>query len=140
MRRVYDDRRFDDVSKQIMDAIMRVPADEVSEYRYGCYRASTSKIKDYIGNIVDVKFGKNEHAHGIGNNNSIELIVDAGDEEQICGLLHMTDDMFGKVICWVTDIDGGRHSKTLYVHGCGSEDSAYRLEKTRYERGEYWGK
>lgn len=137
MRRVYDDCKYDEVSTKIMNIIRQIPADRVSEYHYGMYRARTSMIRDYIGRIVDVKFGKNEHRGGIGNNNAIELIVDSGSEEQICGLLHLTDDMFGSVICWVSDIDGGRRTETMYIHGCDVKER-YKYERANFERGQYW--
>ena len=115
MRRVYDDSKYCQIRKQIMDVVSLMPASAVSEYSWGTERASVAKIREYVSTRVPVKYGRNEHAKGIGNNNAIEIIVTDGNEEQICGLLHLTDDMYGGVICWVSDIDGGRKSNTRKI-------------------------
>ena len=83
------------------------------------YRASVSKIRDHIAQELGIKYGHNEHAHGIGNNNALEIIVSdpCSDEEQVCGLLHLTDDMFGGVICWVSDIDNKRKTQSITIRG-----------------------
>ena len=61
-----------------------------------------TKVNDFI-------FGDTKHAHGIGNNNAIEIIY-TGDpkEQQICGYINLIDNMYGSVICYLTDIDDNR--------------------------------
>ena len=131
MRRVFDDKHYAEISEQINKVLFGIPGDEVSEYGNGMYRAKVSLIRNYIAERVPVKFGRNEHANGIGNNNSIEIIVMDGDEEQICGLLHMTDDMFGNVIAWTSDIDGKRIGYRRKIYGC-DPTSEYDVKLNRF--------
>ena len=118
MRRVYDDEKYYDIALQIMKIVDNINPKNVSEYDYGMYRARPHKVKEYIYRNMygAISFGNNTHAHGIGNNNTIEIICKANEnEEQICGLLHLTNDMFGGCIVWVSDIDGKRttHSRKI---------------------------
>ncbi len=138
MRRVYDDSHFEEIKAKVCDIIREIPADVVSKYDYGIYRAKVGLIREYIEARLPIRFGRNDHLHGIGNNNAIEMIVCGDNEEQICGLLHLTDDMFGTVICWVSDIDGERRSESLYVHGT-DPNSSYKM-MYRFAREKYWGK
>lgn len=115
MRRVYDDRHYDIISQEVLSCICDIPAKTVSEYSHGMERAKVHLVREYIAEMTGLKFGKNEHAYGIGNNNAIEIIVTDDDEEQICGLLHLTNDMFGGVIAWVSDIDGNRETPSRTI-------------------------
>ena len=134
MRRVYDDARYDEVSKQIFDVLLGITNDTISEYDYGTYRAQVSKIRERVkSKLPNIKFGKNEHAYGIGNNNAIEIIVVGENEEQIAGYFHLTDDMYGSVICWCSDIDGNRSTRTLKFSGCDKK-SEYDMKYKRYPR------
>ena len=123
MRRVYDDSRYETVREMISDILRNISPRSVSEYDYGTYRAQVNKIANRVKDEMiyygePIKYGRNDHAHGIGNNNAIEIIVDNGCEEQICGLLHLTNNMYGSVICWVSDIDGKRTSDSITIRGC----------------------
>ena len=131
MRRVFDDKHYAEISEQISRVLFAVPGDEVSEYRNGMYRAKVSLVRNYIAERVPVKFGRNEHANGIGNNNAVEIIVMDGDEEQICGLLHMTDDMFGNIIAWTSDIDEKRKGYCRTIYGCDPK-SEYDVKLNRF--------
>ena len=121
MRRVIDDAHYEEVKKMVIDTIFEIPADKVSEYDYGMYRAQRDLIMKYIlkklSNVI--KFGKDMNDTGIGNNACYELIY-LGDskEEQICGIIHLTNDMYGNIICWVTDFDEERESITRTIRGC----------------------
>ncbi len=110
MRRVYDDSMYDEVAAVVNAVIQTINPNQVSEYRWGVNRANESLIRYEILNKTSyIKFGRNT---GIGNNASYELIYTGNNqEEQIVGLFHCTDDMYGGQICWVSDIDGGRCTK-----------------------------
>ena len=43
-----------------------------------------------------------------------EDVIGDPKEEQICGIIHLTNNMFGYHICWVSDID--RDRKTEIFH------------------------
>jgi hypothetical protein len=121
MRRVIDDAHYEEVKKMVMDVIFKISAAKVSEYDYGIYRAQRDLIMKYILKKLSkvIKFGKDMNNTGIGNNACYELIY-LGDskEEQICGIIHLTDDMYGDIICWVTDYDEKRKSKERTIYGC----------------------
>ena len=125
MRRVYDDTKFEFVKTKVMSHIWRMDEQDIAdvvEYDYGTDRAQVYLIRRKVGGWLgdDFKFGKNEHAHGIGNNNAIEVIYLGEDnEEQICALLHLTDDMYGGVYCWVSDIDEERKSESAFISDRG---------------------
>ena len=117
MRRIYDDSKYDEVRDAIMLYVRNhINPKDVAEYSYGSNRVEPRLVRDaverHLGN--DYKFGKCEHAHGIGNNNAWEIIY-MGEEEQICGLFHATDDMYGGVYCWVTDIDEERKTESMFL-------------------------
>lgn len=124
MRRVYDDSTFEVYAKALENAFCEIPADTVSEYDYGMYRAKVSKIKQsLLIRVANIKFGNTNHAYGIRNNNAIEIIYTGRkDEEQICGLLHLTNDMFGNVLFFVTDIDEERRTPTYKMWGCDKKN------------------
>ena len=107
MRRVVDDRMYVVISDQINKLIWSLDPKPLSAYSWGMDRVNVGMVRDAIAaRIPNIKFGKNEHANGIGNNNAYEIIYTGNPrEEQICGLLHLTDDMYGGVICWVSDVD-----------------------------------
>lgn len=115
MRRVYDDAYYDAMSRAIMDFIHGIDRKEVTEYSYGMDRASVHKISQKVLSNFPIKFGRVEHANGIGNNNAIELIIVKDNEEQIFGLLHITDDMYGRCICWLSDIDKKRKTESRKI-------------------------
>lgn len=115
MRRVYDDSQYAKISESIRKLIVGIQPEEVSEYCWGMDRVRPGLIRGYLEARLPVKFGRNEDASGIGNNNALQIIVKNGSEEQICGLLHLTDDMFGGVYAWVSDIDGGRKTPTRHI-------------------------
>lgn len=133
MRRIYDDTNYTSVSADLENAFCAINAEEVSEYSYGMYRAEVSKIKDkLLRKVHSIKFGKVEQANGIGNNNAIEIVcLDDPNEERICGLLHLTDDMFGGVVFWVSDIDGNRKTKQWKMIGCNRKDSYDMMYKRK---------
>ena len=132
MRRVYDDSQYQRIAEELEAAFRSINAEEVSEYDYGIYRAKVSKVKDaLLRKVGGIKCGKVEHAHGIGNNNAIEIVCLSDPvEEQICGLLHLVDDMYGGIIFWVSDIDGDRQTKHWKVSGCNRKD-AYDMKYKR---------
>lgn len=107
MRRVIDDSHYNEVAERIMEIVYEIPAKKVSSYSYGTYRAIGSKIMAYIlEHITNVKFGKSCNTTGIGNNACYEIIYTGNEvEEQICGLIHLTDDMFGSEIVWCSSYD-----------------------------------
>ena len=118
MRRVYDDTQYDYVSNRIMHIISQINPREVSEYDYGMERVQSTLIQDKIERLCHTfKFHTAPCTYGIGNNEVREIIYAPlnCEEEQICGLLHMTDDMFGGQICWCSDIDGDRCTCSVKV-------------------------
>lgn len=110
MRRIIDDAMYKPIAAHINDVIHHINPASCRRYEYGMDRVQVSMVRDTIlMRVPHIRLGKNEHAHGIGNNNSYEIIYTGNSsEEQICGLLHLTNDMFGGVIAWVSDIDGNR--------------------------------
>ena len=120
MRRVIDDAHYEEVKKMVMNVIFEIPAEKVSKYEYGKYRAQEDLIMKYILKELSgvIKFGKDMNDTGIGNNACYELIY-LGDpkEEQVCGIIHLTNDMYGNIICWVTDYDEERESITRTIRG-----------------------
>lgn len=115
MRRVYDDKHLDDAMEKV------IPLFEFVKNNPSLFsnmkRMQVGKISRYIFDNLDYNgfpcfAGKNEHAYGIGNNNAIEIIYAGEEEQQICGLLHLTNDMYGGVIAWVSDIDEQRKTHT----------------------------
>ena len=133
MRRVYDDSALNEIANKLEDAFRKIPADSVSEYNWGMYRAVVSKIKARLLNDVKgVQFGNVSHANGIGNNNAVEIIYTGNpQEQQICGLLHLNSDMYGGVFFYVTDIDGKRKTKSYIIHGLDKRDT-YLMQRRRY--------
>ena len=133
MRRVIDDEHYDEIAAKIEDVIFSIPAETVSEYNYGTYRAMTGKIVSAIlNNVANIKLGNDMNTTGIGNNWCKEIIYTGNPkEEQIIGLLHCTDDMFGCVYCSVTDYDGGRKTKSRKIHGCNPKDE-YGMKHFRF--------
>lgn len=135
MRRVYDDSHLNEIGDFITETIRTIPADTVSLYSYGMYRTQVYKVREAIQNALDKKFGKgtvifgkNEHANGIGNNNAIEIIFNDKEEQQICGLLHLTDNMYGGCIAFVTDIDGDRRDfAKRNIRGCDKNSNFFRF-------------
>lgn len=109
MRRVIDDSKLSLANDRIATALYKLKPEAVTRYEYGTDRIQVSLIKKYILNNIgnDFIFGDTKHAHGIGNNNAIEVIY-TGDpkEQQICGYINLIDNMYGSVICYLTDIDG----------------------------------
>ena len=134
MRRVIDDSAYKNVANAIMEIVMNIPADEVSEYSYGSYRAESYKIKEYIlKRITNIKFGKSMNTTGIGNNGCYEIIYTGNDnEEQICGLIHLTNDMFGSQIVWCSEYDNGSptHGKRQ-IRGCNGKNE-YDVKHCRF--------
>ena len=121
MRRVIDDNNYEVVAKSIMKIVMEIPANEVSEYSYGTYRANAVKIKEYILNRTkNIKFGKSMNTTGIGNNGCYEIIYTGNEqEEEICGLIHLTDDMFGSQIVWCSKYDDSTSTHGVRkIKGC----------------------
>ena len=115
MRRVIDDTHYDELAERIMGVVFSMPAAEVSKYDYGMYRAQLDLIMDYILKRVDnLKFGKSMNTTSIGNNACYEIIY-TGDEkeEQICGIFHSTNDMYGGQIIWCSMYDNREET-----HGC----------------------
>ena len=119
MRRVYDDKHLDEAMEKVIPLFEFVKKNPslFSEYDIGHRSMVVGKIRDYIFDNLDYNgfpcfAGKTEHAYGIGNNNAIEIIYAGEEEQQICGLLHLTDDMFGGVSAWVSDIDKTRKTPT----------------------------
>lgn len=133
MRRVIDDEMYEALSQEIETIYMTMPADQVSENRGREYCASTHLICNYIIDRVDnVKLGKYTTTTGTGSNDSYELIYTGNPiEEQIFGILHCTDNMFGSCILWVSDYDGQRHTVRRLVHGCDPNNSG-AVDKWRY--------
>ena len=116
MRRVIDDTHYEEVATKINNLIGIIPVRNMTEYHYGSNRVQVHLIKQYLfKHMPEIKFGNVTHANGIGNNNSIECIWKSDTEEQICALLHLTDDMFGGVYAWVSDIDNVRKTTTYHI-------------------------
>lgn len=133
MRRVIDDTHFEEIKRAITDIIFNIPADEVSEYDYGTYRSQEYLIKRYIlSKMPNIKFGQSMNKTSIGNNSCYEIIY-MGDpnEEQICGIIHLTNDMYGGTICWVSDYDNNRKAMSRTILGCNPK-CEYDMRVKRY--------
>lgn len=109
MRRVYDDTMFGAIAEKIMHALLAVynNPSSVSKYSWGMDRVEVHLVKDAVERRTGIKLTRPIHAHGIGNNNAYEIVFTDTQkgEEQIVGLLHLNDDMFGNVYAYMTDID-----------------------------------
>ena len=119
MRRVIDDTYYEEAARDIMRIVRNIKPEQVSEYSYGTYRAKSRLIIQQIKDKVeDIKFGKSLNTTGIGNNEQYEIIYTGNpQEEQICGAIHLTDDMYGSVIVWVSDIDNTTKTQSIKIHG-----------------------
>jgi hypothetical protein len=108
---------YNEVAAVVNGVIQTINPNQVSEYSWGTNRASESLIKSEILNkTCHIKFGRDVNNTGIGNNACYELIYTGNEvEEQIVGLFHCTDDMYGGMICWVSDIDDGRSTKSRTI-------------------------
>ena len=119
MRRVYDDTELEVIAQDLESTFCEcIYAPNVSEYSYRMYRAKASKVKAELLHLCDnpIKFGNTTHDNGIGNNNTIEIIYTGNPvEEQICGLLHLNEDLYDGVIFWVSDIDGNKKTDTWII-------------------------
>jgi hypothetical protein len=133
MRRVIDDTCYEVKAKEIAKVISSIPADEVSKYDYGTYRAQRSMIIDRIlKEIKNIKLGKDMNTTGIGNNWCRELIYTGNEkEEQVFGVIHSTNNMFGSEIVWVSDYDGNRCKGKRQIHGC-DPNSKYQIQMFRW--------
>lgn len=120
MRRVYDDKNLDEAMEKVIPLFEFVKKNPslFSEYDIAHRSMVVGKIRDYIFDNLDYNgfpcfAGKTEHAYGIGNNNAIEIIYVGEEEQQICGLLHLTAHIYGGgVSAWVSDIDEQRKTPT----------------------------
>lgn len=138
MRRVIDDAHLEEVADEIMLIIKNCPAEQVSEYSWGTYRVTWDKIVPYIFDRVTlpVKLGNSRNTSGIGNNWAYELIYTGEEkEEQICGVLHLTDGMYGNMYAYITDIDGHRVGGKRELSGCDPK-SDYDMQRKRFSG---WG-
>ena len=117
MRRVIDDAMYPAIAAKVSKAIQAIHPAACREYSMGMDRVRVSIVRDEIvRRVPQIRIGKNEHAYGIGNNNAYEIIYTGNPtEEQICGLLHLTNDMFGGVYAWVSDVDGSRKTDTRHL-------------------------
>lgn len=133
MRRVIDDACYEVKAKEIAKVISSIPADEVSKYDYGTYRAQRSMIIDRIlKEVKDIKLGKDMNTTGIGNNWCKELIYTGNEkEEQVFGVIHSTNNMFGSEIVWVSDYDGNCCKGKRKIHGCDPK-SKYQVQMFRW--------
>ena len=124
MRRVFDDTHFEEIAEEMMQIIITCPPKEVSAYEMGTYRAQTNMIVDYIFDRISIpcKLGRYTNTTGIGNNWAKEIIYTGNEnEEQICGELHLTDDMYGSIIAFITDLDNrnfGGKNNSWTIRGC----------------------
>lgn len=133
MRRVIDDACYEVKAKEIAKVISNIPADEVSKYDNGTYRAQRYMIIDRIlKEVKDIKLGKDMNTTGIGNNWCKELIYTGNEkEEQVFGIIHSTNDMFGSEIVWVSDYDGNHCKGERKIHGCDPK-SKYEVQMFRW--------
>ena len=133
MRRVIDDSYYHVAEDKIMFIVRQIPAEQVSKYDWGTYRAQVHLVRKWVEDrLPEFKFGKCKHAHGIGNNNAFEIIYTGNpNEEQICGLFHLTDNMYGGVICWVSDIDETQKTGSRTIRGCNRNDE-YDMKYKRF--------
>lgn len=126
MRRVYDDTMLKELANKMITKLAECTEPKtLCERRWGDDRASTNKIYDLMMSAVENVILGNDHNHtGIGNNWCHELIYTGNEkEQQIFGLLHITDDMYGGCYVWVSDIDGNRVTNTYMVRYRGIEIS-----------------
>lgn len=133
MRRVIDDTQLERLAEVLTVLILGIPADKVSEYNYGTYRSKERLIIEYILNYTtNIKLGQSMNKTGIGNNACYELIY-TGDpnEEQVFGIIHLTNDMYGGTICWVSDYDNNRKWKARRICGCNPKDE-WSVKRLRY--------
>ena len=119
MRQVYDDGNYTELSDNIMQVLGYLAGcpKVVQEYSYGMMRSNSAKIRRYVAaNVDNIKFGRSVNTTGIGNNGAYEVIYTGNkEEEQIFGVLHLTDNMFGRHICWMSDIDGGKMYDSIKI-------------------------
>lgn len=138
---IIDDEHFIDVADCITEAIHNLPADAVSKYDNGTYRAQPNLIRNSIQEALDNEFGHETvtfrntyHAHNIGNNNRIEIIFhDASkNEEQMCGYLNINQGLYGECYAFVTDIDDKRcEFASRKINGC-DKTSSYDVSHFRF--------
>ena len=117
MRKVIDDAYYEEISHKINTVLHSIKREDVSKYDNGMMRSQSNLIMDkIIKQISEIKFGNNCNTTGIGNNKKYEIIY-TGDpkEEHICGIIHLTNNMFGYYICWVSDIDENRMSESIKI-------------------------
>lgn len=119
MRRVIDDTYYEEAAHEIMSIVRNINPKLVSEYDYGTYRAKSILIMAHIKEHVEqIKFGKSLNTTGIGNNEQYEIIYTGNpSEEHICGAIHLTNDMYGSVIIWVSDIDNTTKTPSIKISG-----------------------
>ena len=117
MRRVIDDTHYEEISHKINTVLHSIKRKDVLEYDNGMERSQSNIIMNKVlKEIPKIKFGNNCNTTGIGNNKEYEIIY-TGDpkEEQICGIIHLTNNMFGYHICWVSDIDRDRKTENIKI-------------------------
>lgn len=138
---IIDDEHFIDIADCITEAIHNLPADAVSKYDNGTYRAQPILIRNSIQEALDNEFGHETvtfrntyHAHNIGNNNRIEIIFhDASkNEEQMCGYLNINEGLYGECYVYVTDINDNRGEFALRkITGC-DKNSNFDMSRNRF--------
>ena len=139
--KITDDEHFVDVADCITSAIRELPADVVSKYENGTYRATPNLIHDYIQSALDMKFGEGVvsfgelyHKHNIGNNNREEIIFHdvKNNEEQMCGYLNINKGLYGECYVYVTDINDNRGEFALRkITGC-DKNSNFDMSRNRF--------
>ena len=103
MRIVYDDCVMDIYKNKIENFLLDIASINPESVRRN-NRVSEKLIREVIvRRFSELKLGRNVNNTGIGNNNCYELVLPNGNEDMIFGLLHLTDDMHGGVICWLAD-------------------------------------
>lgn len=85
---------------------------DLSKWTYGYHSENIAKkgyevIQNYLDrkNLpIDVVNGKTTYAYNIGNNNQREIIYHSKSGDKIIGYLHITNNMFGQGIIWVSNL------------------------------------
>ena len=106
MRKVYDDRMFRQAAAEIREILYEIHTENVRKYEYGMDRVQPSMIRDYVNRKLSrFTIGVKDINTGIGNNHRYEIIFIGNEgEREVCGILGLTDDMFGGVISYVENI------------------------------------
>ena len=114
MMRVYDSEPMKSYKEEIIAYIkdvMEINKETIRDKNKISNKKIIESLKRRFGNL---KIGKNVNTAGI-RNNACYALIDREKCERIFGYLHLTDDMFGGILFFLSNIDDIRTTEIIKI-------------------------